>query len=184
MTVKSLFFVALTSMTIGAPPAASDVWTVDPATSSLGFEATQGGTLIQGTFGDWTADIQFDPETPETGVISAEIQTARLTTGNQQFDMSLPTADWFNTAEHPIATYRSENISLIEGNTYRADGTLSIRGMSQPVALDFTLNIDGDTARASGSATISRTAFKLGAAVGTDTVGDAVTVTLDLNAER
>ncbi|MDN3719063.1 YceI family protein [Roseibium salinum] len=61
---------------------------------------------------------------------------------------------------------------------------MTIKGISQPVELDFTLDIDGDTATAKGTATVNRLDYKLGSGVGTDTVGDVVTVTLNLTATR
>ena len=53
-----------------------------------------------------------------------------------------------------------------------------------PLVLDFTLAINGDTATANGMATLNRLEYGLGSGVGTDTVGDAVTVTLNLTATR
>jgi hypothetical protein len=50
--------------------------------------------------------------------------------------------------------------------------------------MDFTLDIAGDTATAKGTAIVNRLDYQLGSGVGTDTVGDIVTVTLDLTAIR
>ena len=96
----------------------------------------------------------------------------------------MPGKDWFDADAFPVAKFQSDAVSLVEGNSYRADGTLTIKGASHPVSLDFTLDIDGDTARAAGTAKLNRLDYGLGAGVGTDTVGDIVTVTLDLTATR
>lgn len=165
-------------------PAFSETWTVDPAQSKLGFEVQQGSGALTGTFASWDASIDFDVNSPESAKISAQIKPASAATGNPQFDTTMPAEDWFNVAGFPVAEFQADGASLIEGNSYQASGTLTIKGVSHPVQLDFTLNIDGDTANAKGTAKLNRLDYMLGAGVGTDTVGDTVTVTLDLTATR
>jgi polyisoprenoid-binding protein YceI len=184
MTLKSIIFAASALTFLAAPAASADVWTVDPAQSKLGFEVQQGGGTLTGAFDTWDAAIDFDPDAPESAKISATIKPGSASTGNPQFDGTLPSADWFDTAAFPDATFTATSLERVEGNSYRANGTLDIKGASQPVTLDFTLDIDGDTARATGKATLNRLNYNLGDSVGTDTVGDAVTVTLDLTATR
>ncbi|MCX2723001.1 YceI family protein [Roseibium salinum] len=185
MNLKNLSYALMVlSAAATASPAYSDTWTVDPEKSTLGFEVTQGDGTVEGVFSTWDATIDFDPQAPETARISAEIQPMSAATGNPQFDGTLPGKDWFDAGAFPSAEFKSENVALVEGKSYRADGTLTIKGISQPVELDFTLDIDGDTATAKGTATVNRLDYKLGSGVGTDTVGDVVTVTLNLTATR
>jgi polyisoprenoid-binding protein YceI len=167
-----------------ATPAVADTWTVDKDQSRLGFEVKQGDALLKGTFGEWNASIAFDPAAPEAADITATVQPASASTGNQQFDGTLPGKDWFDVSAFPEAIFNADGATLVEGNSYRASGTLTIKGQSHPVDLDFTLDIDGDTAKASGTATVKRLDYKIGTAMGTDTVGDVVTVTLELTATR
>ncbi|MGS4988443.1 YceI family protein [Roseibium sp. RP-7] len=185
MTLKHFTYaVAVLSATTFTAPAFADTWKVDPDKSKLGFEVKQGGGTLTGVFASWEADIDFDPAAPETAKISAEIKPMSATTGNAQFDGTLPGKDWFNAGDFPTAEFTSDAVELVEGNSYRAQGTLSIKGISQPVEMDFTLDIAGDTATAKGTAIVNRLDYQLGSGVGTDTVGDIVTVTLDLTAIR
>jgi polyisoprenoid-binding protein YceI len=165
-------------------PASADVWTVDSDQSRLGFEVKQGDNTVTGEFTTWQADIDFDPAAPETATITATIKPASASTGNPQFDGTMPGKDWFDVSAFPDAEFKAEGATLTEGNDFRAAGTLTIKGVSHPVDLLFSLDIEGDTAKATGTATVNRRAYKLGEAVGADTVGDAVTVTLDLTASR
>lgn len=184
MTLKFIIAAAL-ALSIQSPAfSQTNTWTVDPAQSSLGFEVQQGGNALTGTFKTWTASIDFDPDAPETANISAKIQPASVSTGNPQFDGTLPNADWFDAAAFPEAEFTATNVLLIEGNSYRATGTLKIKGISHPVDLDFTLKVDGDIAKAEGQAILKRLDYNLGSGIGAETVGDAVTVTLDLTASR
>jgi len=185
MTLKQRLAVLTLLLTaVSASPALADTWTVDKDQSSLGFEVKQGDTLQKGTFDAWDASIEFDPEAPATADISATIQPASARTGNQQFDTTLPGKDWFDVSSFPEAVFKADGATLVEGNSYRASGTLTIKGLSHPVQLDFTLKIDGDTARAEGTAVVNRLDYEIGTAMGTETLGDAVTVTLDLTATR
>ncbi|GAA0781997.1 polyisoprenoid-binding protein [Roseibium denhamense] len=176
--------VALAAPALTTTHALAETWTVDQSSSSLGFEVQQGTGTVSGTFGTWTATIDFDPDAPETAQISARISPASATTGNAQFDGTLPNKDWFNTSAFPEAEFTATSVERVEGSSYRADGTVTIKGVSQPVTLDFTLAIDGDTAKAEGKATLNRLNYNLGSTVATNTVGEAVTVTLDLTATR
>jgi len=185
MRLKTISYV--TAILIGfsaAGPGLADTWNVDPDKSKLGFEVKQGKGTLTGSFATWTADIEFDPQRLEEARISAQINPASASTGNPQFDSTMPSTEWFDVNEFPDAEFKTDSVKLIEGNSYKADGTLTIKGISQPVTLDFILEIDGDTAKATGTAKIDRLDYKLGAGVGTDTVGDDVTVTLDLTAIR
>lgn len=185
MILKNIFLSLGIAVSLGlVSPGLADTWTVDQENSQLGFEVQQGSSKLTGLFGSWKASIDFDPAAPETAKISAEINPATATTGNAQFDGTLPNQDWFDVSAFPAATFQSNTVTLVEGNSYRADGTLTIKGMEQPVELDFTLEITGDTAKATGTATVNRLSYGLGAGVGTDTVGDIVSVTLDLTATR
>ena len=72
------------------------------------------------------------------------------------------------------------------GGKYQASGDLTIRGVSKPVLLPFTLAISGDTARMNGSLVLNRTAFGIGQGQWKtgDVVASEVTVTVALTAHR
>ncbi|KZM50203.1 YceI family protein [Labrenzia sp. OB1] len=181
---KNAYTLSIIAASAFSTPALSETWNVDPERSRLGFEVKQGTDTLKGFFATWEADIEFDPDAPEQARISAEIKPMSASTGNPQFDGTLPGKEWFDINDFPTAEFTSQNVSHLEGNSYRADGLLTIKGAAQPVDLEFTLDINGDTAIAKGTATVNRLDYKLGAGVGTDAVGDIVTVTLDLTAVR
>jgi polyisoprenoid-binding protein YceI len=68
---------------------------------------------------------------------------------------------------------------------YVATGTLTLRGMEQPVSLPFSLDLQGDTAVMTGTTTLDRRDFGIGKSYGDEaSVGFPVTVTVDLVARR
>jgi len=146
-----------------APVAAEpSLWTVRKADSALRFHTAWSQAPVDGGFGRWRAEIRFDPATLAKSNIHVTIDMASVTAAASDQQGALPDADWFAVAAHPTATWASTAIRHLSGDRYRADGTLTLRGVSRPLPLTFTLRIDGDVATARGTAAIDRTAFGVG----------------------
>jgi len=98
----------------------------------------------------------------------------------------LPGADWFSVAAHPTAAFKATRFRHLGGNRYEALGTLSLRGVSRPLKLPFTLTIAGDVATMTGTATIDRTVFGVGQGewAATTDLPAAVSVTVAIKADR
>jgi polyisoprenoid-binding protein YceI len=92
----------------------------------------------------------------------------------------------FEVAQFPTAHFLATSFTHKTGNDYIATGTLTIRGVTKPVTLPFTLTITGKTAHLTGTAQLIRTDFHVGEGEwSADTpVSHAVTVTVDLTATR
>ncbi|MEM9170029.1 MAG: YceI family protein [Pseudomonadota bacterium] len=140
------------------PPA----WTVDYDQSRLGFTGAQNGAAFDGVFEKFTADIAFDPAAPETARIEVVVDMASAVTGKKDRDRALPGKDWFDVKDHPQATFLAEGARATDDGGYEADGTLSIRGVSKPVTLAFSLAVEGDAATAEGGASLVRSDFGVG----------------------
>ncbi|MEM6536367.1 MAG: YceI family protein [Pseudomonadota bacterium] len=165
--------------------AEAPAWTIDYGASSLGFSATQNDKAFDGTFGEWTADINFDPEDLAGSSIAAEITLKSAKTGDRQRDRALPGKDWFNVKETPVASFTSDEI-VANGDGYIAKGTLDLRGVEKPLELTFDVDIEGNAASASGEAIIIRTDHEVGQgefATG-KWVGVEVAVTLSISASK
>ncbi|QDC09764.1 cytochrome [Oceanicola sp. D3] len=141
------------------PTGEAPVWTVESGT--IGLTIQQMGQAVSGTFPEFTAAISYNPEAtgPTKGEASLEINIATLVLGSVAAQAQGP--DYFDSAEHPTATYSGPIIAGEDGNL-RLDGTLSIKGHSAEVPLPFTLTIDGNTATASGTTTVDRRTFHIG----------------------
>ena len=95
-------------------------WKVDPEKSKLGFSGIQTQVPFQGSFGRYSAAINFDPEHLDTSHISVTVDLASAATGDSQRDSALPGKEWFHTAEFPNATFESSAIRALGGNAYEA----------------------------------------------------------------
>ncbi len=146
----------------GAGAADIPNWTVDPAKSRLGFSGTQTGAAFRGSFARYNAAIAFDPAHPEAAHIKVTVDLSSATTGDTQRDTALPGDDWFDIAHFPQATFTSDSIRKKSDGSYEAVGMLTLRGISRPLTLPFTLEINGASAHARGHAVLVRTAFGIG----------------------
>lgn len=145
-------------------PALAAVWQVDAAKSSIEFTALYGTDEVKGSFPEFSASINFDPEQLETSTISVEIPLETFATEDDDAKENLAEEDWFDVAEHPTATFVSSDIQAAGGNRYVAHGTLTLKGISAPLTLPFTLTLSEDkrTATAESSTRVSRLAYKIG----------------------
>jgi polyisoprenoid-binding protein YceI len=178
--------VALTALLLlYAPMAMAKTWVIDYANSHLGFTGKQNAATFDGTFKKFTATIDFDPDHPETGKIAATIDMTSATTGNSTRDGTLPGPDWFDTRHFPAAQFASSHIVRTGANSYEAQGTLTIKGVTKNVILPFTLTPEGDHWRAKGKAALIRSEFNVGQGewATEETVAFAVDVNVDLAAK-
>ena len=169
---------------VSATPAPLARWSVDQG-SSLGFTTSWSGQPVTGQFAKWTAAISFSPDDLAHSSVTVHVDPASASTGDPQRDQTLPTEDWLNTAKFPEAVFSATGWQK-SGSGYRANGTLSLKGVTRPVHLTFALKLNGDKARATGTAHLDRTAFGVGQGEmgGTDQIPAAVTVNFALSAHR
>lgn len=148
---------AATEEPIGPPPA----WRVQPG-GTIGFSVGNGDETISGSFGKWTAKIVMDPDHPESADIAVTIDLASASVGDAYRDGMIAGDEFFAVAAHPTATYRAKGAEKMGANSYRARGTLNLKGVSKPQTIRFTLSGSGKTRQVSGSATIARAAYGVG----------------------
>ena len=161
-----------------APDAAAPAWDTLENRSRIGFEGAYQGTPFTGQFEAWETKIRFDPENLAASSAKVVIDMASAESGDDTRESSLPGEDWFAAAMFPEATFETDAIRA-EGDGYVADGTLTIRGISQDVSLPFTLDIQDDIARMNGALTIDRSIF----GVGQGAWADGKTVALEVKVE-
>ncbi|MGL6042962.1 MAG: YceI family protein [Sandaracinobacteroides sp.] len=145
-----------------AAPAAATEWAVVPAQSSLGFSAEWNGQKVEGRFPKFQAAIRFDPTKLADARVDAVIDLASATTADKTVNGSLPGSDWFDVKKSPTARFQSASFTQTKPGQYVARGTLTLRGVSVPVVLPFTLAITGKTAVMTGQTQFDRRAFKIG----------------------
>lgn len=161
-----------------APTAGADSWQVQEGRVEFTFR--QMGAGVRGKFGAFAAEIRFDPGTG-TGHTTVTLDMASLTVGS--VTAQAREADYFDIAGHPTAIFAGK--IRPDGAAHVVDGTLTLKGKAMPVKLPFTLQIDGDSATATGKVTLDRRDFGIGAGQADDeTLGFDVQVEIALTAIR
>ena len=141
-----------------APVLAADY--VQQPGSTLAFAGKYQGEVFTGRFPAFTTRLAFDP--------------ARL---DADYDGELLGASFFDVAKFPQARFTAARFRALGGNRYAADGSLSLRGTSKPVTLEFTWT-PGARPVLAGKATVSRLAFGVGGGDWADTalIPDAIAI--------
>ncbi len=177
--------VVLALLAASAGTAQAKEWQVDYVHSHLSFVGDQNGEKFQGGFKKFEAQITLDPDHAETGAISVTVDAASAYAGSSDRDELLPQKDWFDTSKFPQAQFVTTSIRKIDAGKYQAEATLTIKGMTHPVTLPFTLVPEGDHWHAQGKVTLKRTDFDLGQGMFANEtyVKYAVDVSIDLIAK-
>lgn len=152
-----------------------------PSGGRLEFVAVQAGARITGEFKRFHAELDLDPGRPDEGRLDVTVEVASLDTRDSERDEILRGPDFFQADEHPQAVFHAARLERA-GEDWRAPGDLTIRGVTQPVPVTFTLAPGAGFSVIKGSARLSRLAFGLGRGEWSDTewVGDEVDVRFEL----
>jgi len=159
-TLPTLFALLVVATAAQAAPAPS--WTVDKAASTVRFSSSMNTQAFSGAFRRWDAVIRFDPKNLAGSSVTATIDTASAATGDLDRDQALPTAAFLAAAKFPRATFTAHTFKDLGAGRYQAIGQLTLRGVSKPLTLPFTLAITGSEARMKASVALNRLAFGVG----------------------
>ena len=118
------------------------VYQIDGARTSVEFVGRHLMiTKVRGRFSDVSGQITIAEE-PEDSHVEVEIGVASLSSGNDDRDGHLKSADFFDVDNFPTITFRSTAVKARRDNTWELDGDLTVRGTTRPV----TLQVDFDGA--------------------------------------
>lgn len=165
-------------------------WAIDPVHSSVSFTVRHlVVSKVRGSFGTFSgAIVVAEDGTPS---VTAEIAVDSVVTGNEQRDQHLKSADFFDVANHPTATFASTGVRA-DGDAYVLDGDFTLHGVTKPVSLQLEFNGvnpgmgHGEVAGFEASVVLNRKDFGIDINMPLETggavVGDKVTITLEIEA--
>jgi polyisoprenoid-binding protein YceI len=129
--------------------------------SRLQFTAAYEGESFTGRFEKFDASIRFDPKDLAHSRFNVRIPLASARTDNDERDEALLGPEFFDATGRSDARYEASRFVLLKDGRWRADGTLSLRGVTKPVPLYFRIT-GGDRPVLEGTATVNRLDFKVG----------------------
>ena len=166
-------------------------WQIDPAHSAAHFSVRHLMiTNVRGEFTKISGGALINPVDPAKSSVQVTIEASSVNTREPQRDEHLRSADFFDVANHPTLTFRSQRIETLGTEHFRVTGDLTIRGVTKEVPFD----VEGPTAPikdpwgnirvgVSASAKINRKDFGVAFNALTETggvvVGDEVKITVE-----
>ncbi|MFG3657940.1 YceI family protein [Streptomyces sp. NPDC047706] len=113
-------------------------YTIDPAHTSIGFVARHAMvTNVKGKFLDFTGTLSLDGTDPSRCTAALDVTMESISTGNEDRDGHLKSADFFAIEQFPTMTFRSTRAEALGGSDYRITGDLSILGVTKPITIDL-----------------------------------------------
>lgn len=137
-------------------------WGVNPQKSQVGFEASGSGYTTKGTFGQYKTEIEFDPDAPEETSIRVSLDMHSASTGTSDVDSTLQGADYFDPAQYPTAEFVARGAQPAGNHKYVLNGRLTLKGVTKPLSVPFSVDIKSGTALVKAEAKINRLDFGVG----------------------
>ncbi|MDO9225989.1 MAG: YceI family protein [Rhodocyclaceae bacterium] len=170
---------AVVLMCLALPALAQD-WKLDPAKSQVRFVIKQMNVPTEGGFRRLVAHANFDPAKPESGRFRVDVDTASIDTGSAEGDDEVKRPAWFDTKNHPWASFIAKSVRRDAEGRYTAFGDLAIKGQSRPLAAPFTLTRHGAGWLAQGRFVLKRGSYGIGGGDWADVVADDLEVRFNL----
>lgn len=165
-------------------------WAIDPAHSSIGFSLRHLVARVRGTLGAIDGEITVARD--GTPSVWARVAVDQIDTGNDERDINLKSAKFFDVERHPTADFASTCLRADHGGGYVLEGGLTVKGVTRPVglALEFTGTNPGmgpgPVAGFQASVTLNRKDFgidlNMPMKTGGVVLGDEVSITLAIEA--
>ena len=166
-------------------------WKLDPIHSDVSFSVRHMMvSKVRGRFTNVEATIVTATE-PTLSVVTASMDLDSITTGNEQRDGHIRSADFFDVENHPKLTYRSTSVSP-DGRDWLVEGDLTLHGVTKSVPLKLELNgftadpYGGQRTGFSATTEISRSDFGININLPMDgggvVVGDKIAIQLEIEA--
>lgn len=148
--------------------AAATDYSVQSASSTLGFSGTFQGETFNGHFEKWNAAISYDPANLAASTFDVTVQLASVKTGDSDRDDALPGEAFFDSSKFPEAHFVTTGFRQ-EGSQVIADGKLTLRGVTKPVSLQVTFAAQGSGATLDVTGSVQRLDFGVGSGEYADT---------------
>ena len=115
-------------------------WAVDPVHSEVSFVVRHMMvSKVRGRFDKFEGTI-ITADNPLESTVTATIDLSSISTGQEQRDAHIRSADFFEVEAHPMMTFASTGLRQ-EGENFLLDGNLTIKSVTRPVT--FFLEVSG-----------------------------------------
>ena len=175
--------------TQASSPAASaqgQKYLITPQNSKIEFVGSKVTGSHNGSFGDFSGEVAY-AGSPEQSHVNIKIKSESLTTDTPDLTKHLKTADFFDVAKFPEATFVSTSIKPggEKGASHTVTGNLTLHGVTKAVMFPATISVTGDIASVDSTFSINRKDFGINYAGQADNlIRDDVVLKLTIRASK
>jgi polyisoprenoid-binding protein YceI len=134
--MKTVLPTAILTLVAGTAFAVPVTYQVDPAHTYPSFEADHFGGLSvwRGKFDKTSGTIVVDKE-HGTGTVDLTVDTSSINFGNPKLNEHAKSAEMFDVAKYPTATYTGKISAFKDGMPTQVEGTFTLHGVTKPLTL-------------------------------------------------
>ena len=159
---------------------------ITPQNSKIDFVGSKVTGSHNGSFQDFSGQIDYTGNV-ETSHVNINIKTDSLTTDTADLTKHLKTADFFDVAKYPDATFVSTSIKAggENGASHTVTGNLKLHGVEKSVTFPATIAVTPDVATVNANFSINRKDFGINyAGAANNLIRDDVVLTLTIRANK
>lgn len=171
----------------GAPKTGGETLTISPENSKVDFVASKVTRSHNGSFKQFSGTIDLINNSAEQSVVSVNIDTGSVMTDEEQLTGHLKTADFFDVAKYPKATFISTKIQpgTANGATHMVTGNFDLHGVKKSITFPANIQIAPDSVSINAEFSINRKDFGINyPGKADDLIRDAVVIKLSSKVPR
>lgn len=112
-------------------------WVLDPAHTEVTFKVRHLMIAnVTGNFKNFNSQAETNDDDFSDAKVIFTVETASVTTDNEQRDAHLKSDDFFNAEKYPEIKFESTGLKRKKDNEYELQGNLTIRDVTKIVKLD------------------------------------------------
>ncbi len=179
---------ATTQAAATQPAGVTEVATIDPASSSLGFVGSKVTGSHEGKFEKFTGTLSLANGKAEGGKLTIEADVSTVKTDAADLDKHLQSPDFFDVAKFSKATFVSTSIEAKAGEkgaTHAITGELDLHGVKKTITFPATITTTPEAITGTAEFSINRKDFGIVyPGKKDDLIRDDVLLKLNLKAPR
>lgn len=166
-------------------PAASEKYLITPENSKIEFIGSKVTGSHNGSFKKFSGAIDYAGQ-PEKSRVSLAIDTESIETDTPDLTKHLKTADFFDVAKFPKATFESTEIKPGgDKGTHTVTGNLQLHNVTKSVTFPATINVSPGVITVQANFAINRKHFGINYAGAADNlIRDDVVLNLNVRANK
>ena len=164
----------------------TETLTISPANSKVEFVASKVTRSHNGSFKQFSGQIDLDPNNTSNSRVTIDIDTSSVVADDDQLTAHLKTPDFFDVAKFPKANFVSTKIEPGSGaQNFNVTGNFDLHGVKKSISFPATINVTPDNVTVNAEFSINRKDFGIVyAGKADDLIRDGVVIKLNLNVPR